>query len=139
MFDRILVAVDGSDYSKRAVEAAGGLARLSGGSVRAVHVVEVGMIGGAAGLVPDEDLPGPHALVGEAAQRLEAEGVSTEAVLARAAAGYVAAALLEQVADMNADLVVMGSRGHGNLAGLLLGSVSHKVVQLAPCPVLVVH
>jgi nucleotide-binding universal stress UspA family protein len=41
--------------------------------------------------------------------------------------------------DRPADLIVVGSRGHGRLAGLLLGSVAQKVVSLAPCPVVVVR
>lgn len=60
-------------------------------------------------------------------------------VLLEAVAGDPAEQILEFAKDAGADLVVVGSRGHGRLAGLLLGSVAQKVVAHAHCPVLVVH
>jgi nucleotide-binding universal stress UspA family protein len=56
-----------------------------------------------------------------------------------AAIGDAAEQILSYAKHGGVDLIVMGNRGHGRLAGLLLGSVTQKVVGLAPCPVLVVH
>ena len=53
--------------------------------------------------------------------------------------GDPAAQIIAAARDHQADLIVIGSRGHGRLAGLLLGSVAQKVVSLAPCPVVVVR
>jgi nucleotide-binding universal stress UspA family protein len=50
-----------------------------------------------------------------------------------------ARAILEHARDLDATLIVLGSRGLGALGGLLLGSVAHKIVQLSSCPVLVVR
>ncbi len=52
--------------------------------------------------------------------------------------GDMANGLLQRAAEENADLIVLGSRGMGEIKGLLLGSVSHKVSQLAPCPCMTV-
>ncbi len=62
--------------------------------------------------------------------------VAVEKVLAR---GHAAAQILEQVESGGHDLVMMGSRGLGGVRSLLLGSVSHDVLQASPVPVLVVH
>jgi nucleotide-binding universal stress UspA family protein len=73
----------------------------------------------------------------EARDRAAAKGarrISTEVFIGQPAAEILASASAGQ-----ADLIVMGSRGHGRLTGLLLGSVAQKVVALARCPVLVVH
>ena len=53
--------------------------------------------------------------------------------------GPAAPAILRIAADERCDMIVMGSRGHGQLSGLLLGSVSSVVAQRAECPVLIVH
>jgi nucleotide-binding universal stress UspA family protein len=55
----------------------------------------------------------------------------------KAVQGQPAEVLLQEARD--ADLIVVGNRGHGGFASLLLGSVSHQVVQHAPCPVTVVR
>ncbi|MDX1401508.1 MAG: universal stress protein [Kiloniellales bacterium] len=52
--------------------------------------------------------------------------------------GSPARAILELAAETNTDLIVIGSRGHGNLTALVMGSVSHKVAQDSPCPCLIV-
>jgi nucleotide-binding universal stress UspA family protein len=53
--------------------------------------------------------------------------------------GDPAQEIIAAAGDHQADLIVVGSRGHGRLAGLLLGSVAQKVVSLDPCPVVVVR
>jgi nucleotide-binding universal stress UspA family protein len=52
--------------------------------------------------------------------------------------GDAAAALIEQAADAEAELLVVGARKHADVAGLILGSVSQGVVRHAPCPVVIV-
>ncbi|MFI4995031.1 MAG: universal stress protein [Hyphomicrobiales bacterium] len=145
---RILVAVDRSEPSLRAVDLAADVAGKYGASLLLVTAIrDVGR--------PD---PGVEAYVRiehikDPPIALEIEGVRNElsAVRDRALAkgardvsvdvviGDAAEQILANAKDSQADLIVMGSRGHGRLAGLLLGSVAQKVVGLAPCPVLVVH
>jgi len=91
--------------------------------------------------------------IGESAITLEIEGVrnALTEVRDRASAkgardvsvnvviGDAAEQILAVAKDSQTDMIVMGNRGHGPLAGLLLGSVAQKVVGLASCAVLVVH
>ena len=88
-------------------------------------------------LVPDEILTEVGTLIlDNARQRAESKGVKdvTTQILDGAAADKIVAAAEKEKADM----IVMGSRGLGNLAGLLMGSVSHKVSHLAKCTVVAV-
>jgi nucleotide-binding universal stress UspA family protein len=77
----------------------------------------------------------------EAAHRfgreLEQVGVPTKVELVRAFAGHVAKTIVEAARDHQAGVIVLGSRGRGDLTALLLGSVADKVIHLADRPVLV--
>jgi nucleotide-binding universal stress UspA family protein len=70
-------------------------------------------------------------------RELEQAGVPTKLELVRAFAGHVAKIIVETARDHRAGLIVLGCRGRGDLTGLLLGSVAHKVIHLADRPVLV--
>jgi nucleotide-binding universal stress UspA family protein len=71
--------------------------------------------------------------------RREAQAKGATRISAEPSFGDLAEEIITAARDRQADLVVVGSRGHGRLAGLLLGSVAQKVISLAHCPVVVVR
>jgi nucleotide-binding universal stress UspA family protein len=134
--EKIVVGVDGSDSSKQALRWAARQARLTGGELHAVHVWDVPS---AYGYVPAIGTDWADAAskdlidtVWAALDPADARRAHTDLVR-----GHAAEALLEVSAD--ADLLVVGSRGHGGFAGLMLGSVSQYLVTHATCPVVVIH
>jgi nucleotide-binding universal stress UspA family protein len=145
---RIIVAVDRSEPSLRAVDLAADLASKYDAELVLVTVGReiTGPDPGMEAYARMEHIrePAPTLLVesirdelAEARDRAAAKGarrISTEVFVGDPAAQILAFANAGQ-----ADLIVMGSRGHGRLTGLLLGSVAQKVVALARCSVLVVH
>jgi len=140
---RIVVGVDGSPASKEALAWALAEARLRQATVEVVHVWSFPTVG--------LTTYGTATLPAIAPADLEHAARETmDAVLARAVdqdhpvplrttveEGHPVDVLLERA--KGADLLVVGSRGHGGFAGMLLGSVSSHVVQHAPCPVVVVR
>jgi nucleotide-binding universal stress UspA family protein len=136
MFERILIPMDGSDHARKAIPIAMELAKSSGGEVRVIHLreVEVGRGGGALE-TPAEAM---H-LVDEVVHQLEGSGVRASGEASTAPFGRAARDIVDEAKSWNADLIVMGSRGLSDFAGLLLGSVAHKVIHHAECPVLVVR
>lgn len=136
---RIVVGVDGSDPSKDALLWASHQAELTGASVEAVITWEISpnSYGVALPLPSDYD---PAAI---ATQTLEETvrkvlGESGEAhVVARVVEGPPARSLLDVA--KGADLLVLGSRGHGPFVGVLLGSVSEYCAAHATCPVVVIR
>jgi nucleotide-binding universal stress UspA family protein len=139
---RIVVGVDGSDSSKQAVRWALRQAEVTHGGVEAVTAWEFPQFHGALGWLPPSSSD-EGALKARALQELtrtveEAVGPRPEAqVRTEARYGTPAGVLLH--AAQGAALLVVGSRGLGGFAGLLLGSVAQHCVQHAPCPVLVVR
>ena len=154
MPNTIVVGVDGSDGSVAALRWALDEARLRGSSVRVVHAYrspqfpltepQLGVAGGM----------GVPVMVDEGAEELrraietQAQGVIDESVrraggdavdaleIERAAVeGPAAQTLIESA--RGAELLVVGSRGHGGFVGLLLGSVSQQCAQHPPCPVVI--
>ena len=141
--ETIVLGFDGSDCAALALEFATAEAALRGARLRIVSVWEVPVAVYGGGFAPALDAPTLDAFR-ERAQALADEAVATvrkqrPAVECegKAVEGQPAAILLEQAAD--ADLIVVGSRGLGGFASLLLGSVSQQVVHHARCPVVVVR
>src|SRR3954452_18276127 len=143
MAGRIVVGVDGSEGSVKALRWALEEAKLRGDSVDVLHswhypyAAYTEITGMAAGVVSREDLEKvAQDVLNLSLERADAlvSGVEVNPMLVQ---GGAAATLLE--AAVGADLLVVGSRGHGGFTGLLLGSVSQHSVHPAPCPVVVVH
>ncbi len=140
MFDLILLAVDGSEHSRRAARAAADLARaVKAKRLRIVTVYDA---------VPTY-LGEPNLSSAIAARTAEAEKVlkAAEAIVGNVPAeihreileGPVAETIIDVASTWKSDVIIMGSRGLGRLEGALLGSNSQKVVSHAACPVLIVR
>jgi len=139
---KILVPVDGSDTSSRALKHAHDLAKQMAKPAKIVVVA-----------VDDALFPGVERKIGaEAARQHHAENFERMLGPARRAlarskvecgyvevVGEVASGILSTVGKHKADLVVMGSRGNGAIKGALLGSVSMKVLANSPVPVTIVR
>jgi universal stress protein A len=139
---RILVPLDFSDNSTRALDYAHGLAQKFGAALHLVHVCEVPRL-----VAPAVD---PYALAyTEWANRLGAEAehelnritpalgdvpVTTEVLF-----GRPSSAIVDAASASGADLIVMGTHGHGVVMHALLGNVAERVVRTALCPVVTVR
>ncbi len=126
---RALLALDGSPSSRAARELAGSLAWPSGSVIDVIGVVGVATEAGAS----RQELE--HAL-DEAAGALARPSCFVRRTTLLGRPGTL---VVDTAAHLRAELVVVGSRGHGPLRSMLLGSVSAEVVDHAPCPVLVVR
>jgi nucleotide-binding universal stress UspA family protein len=137
MFKKVIWATDGSEHADRALELARSLVSENGGSLLALHSVEhmVGK-GGAPTEFADEDER--EVKIKQQVADLEAVGVRAEFRLVEGGATGAAHTLARVASEENADLIVAGTRGHTPLAGLLLGSVTQRLLAISPCPVLVV-
>jgi nucleotide-binding universal stress UspA family protein len=137
-FRTIAVAYDGTPEAKVALRRAEGLAFLSNAIVKVMTVVTqpvAGVVPAGAGLGYAPPFPPePDKVIGEAVDsvdaRIGAQGQRLE--------GSPAEQIAEACAEGGVDLLVVGSRGYGPMSRVLLGSVSGKLVNHAPCPVLVV-
>jgi nucleotide-binding universal stress UspA family protein len=133
---KILVAYDGSDGAKRALDQAAELAH-NGASVSVVSVAEpLPQFGRAAPmLVPEEDEERKRELR-EAKAALAGKGIDASIVERK---GDAATMIIGEAEHENAEVIVMGTRGLNTAQGWLLGSVSSKVVERAPCNVMIVR
>ena len=139
MYDRILVAVDHSEMSDRAVLAARDLAVLSKGEVWVLHLREREMGAKTGVLAIDETTVDANAKVATSVEVLTQAGVKAHGEVRNTIFGYAAREIVNDAQQIGADVIVMGSRGRGDIAGLLLGSTAHKVIHLSDRPVLVVR
>jgi nucleotide-binding universal stress UspA family protein len=148
MFERLVAAIDGDPArSVRVLEAAAELGRGLGSHVLVVHVREVerpaAMIASAArpGALPPvvhlESEEDARRLVDAAVDRLRTAGVRADGRLG-SGEGSTARELMEIAQSFGCSAIVVGDRG-SRVSDLLLGSVAHRIVHLAPCPVVLVR
>jgi nucleotide-binding universal stress UspA family protein len=144
----IVVGIDGSNESLEALRWALGEARLRGTGLRAVRVWEYPFVAPSAEWTLGTPTPQPVAVdpqdvrhlaetqLAQVVSEVEPNGTGVR-IEQEVIEGHPANALVE--ASKGADLLVVGSRGHGGFAGLLLGSVSQACVHHAHCPVVVIR
>jgi nucleotide-binding universal stress UspA family protein len=137
----ILVGIDGSHHSERALEWAMKEAALRHQPLKvlAVHPVTTGWTGHAVPYPEDADLVEPTRAAAQEVTDKVLAGLGEarpESVTVEAVSGIPAEAILDAAAD--ADMIVLGSRGTGGFARLALGSVSAQVAHHARCPVVIV-
>ena len=136
MFERILVAIDSSEPSQRAVEFAAGLAKDHGSEIIVLHAVPrvVSRSG-----TSDLEEPGvARDLVDETIRDLKDRGRNARGEIVRVLEGHMARGIVEVATAADADVIIMGTRGLSDFGGLFLGSVTHRVLHLAEKPVIVV-
>ncbi len=139
---KILVAYDGSPHSKQALNWAIDLSLLSGSQVVAVKVFETSQLfaaaetGGARFMAMlDEIRREDQRLMDEVAAVGQARGVKVKGEVLQ---GNIAREILDYAHKNNFDIIIAGTKGHGALEELLMGSVTRSLVSLAHIPVLVV-
>ncbi len=145
MFQRILLAVDGSEPAKRAVAVAAELARLSGGELLIVHVHLRQPARGTAELHEIVVMRSGHSGTSEAegaqilddalAQVSQAGGTARTELLLPEAGADVADGLRAAIDEFGADTIVMGSRAYGARSGLMGESIARKMLHSAGLPV----
>jgi nucleotide-binding universal stress UspA family protein len=144
LFSKILVGLDGSEYSLKALDFAADLAKKYQSQLVLVHVVmrqiyainppEAGVLAGTA-IVRELEEDG-KAILAKGEETVKAKGIPVETRLKQ---GVPAEELLRATVDEKADLIVLGSRGLSQVRAFFLGSVSDKVSHHAKCPALIVR
>jgi nucleotide-binding universal stress UspA family protein len=147
MYQRILVATDGSTLSKKAVRSALGLARALGADLVALNVVprypmsyfegNVSISLQEVGRIEKQWATEGQALVDAVQQAAQAEGIRAKAVVARS--NLVAEAIMAAAKKHKCDLIVMASHGRKGLKRVLLGSETQHVLAHSNVPVLVLR
>lgn len=151
MTKKFLVAVDGSEHGWKAADMAADLAKASDAELILLHVIdELPVIAGVGRYaqvegVSVEELNARYratrslsdTVIDDAESRARDTGVTR--VSSHVVEGDAAAEIVEQAKLVNADMVFLGSHGLSDIQGLLIGSVSHRVLHQAPCTCVVVR
>ena len=138
MYERILVALDHSAVSEHVLAAAKELAAMSKAEVWVLHLREREVIA-QLGDVPAETEDEATQAVNGAVKELTGLGVEAHGEVRDTTFGHAAREIMADAKEHDVNVIVMGSRGRGDLAGAILGSTAHKVIHLADRPVLVVR
>ena len=142
---QLLVPVDGSPTSTKALDTAIELARLNGAHIRLFHVIdELDHVNGfETPRTYQEDLvplmrAGGEKMLAQMRRRATEQGLVCDSVLVESGAGRVCEQVAEEARLAHADMIVLGSHGRRGLARVLMGSDAEQIVRHAPVPVLVV-
>ncbi|MFC7337978.1 universal stress protein [Haloferula chungangensis] len=137
----IVAAVDFSDSTPDVIDAAVSMAGAFGAMLHVIHVLEPEPAYTAYGFTPDE-FPAMHLFQDEArkraTKRLESLAAPLTDVTVKLIEGSPLMAVLDYVKASKADLVILGTHGHGMVASLLLGSVAEGMVRKAVVPTMVI-
>ncbi len=144
-YKKILVPLDGSDFSERALPHAQAIARRMGASLILVRVVKPLSSLLSVGELPDEEVKTWERRAMEHAEeylrawvtKLQEDGFPTKGIVEEASC--IAEAVLEAAAEEGADLIVMTTHGRGGVARWVYGSVALKILQGATVPVLLIR
>ena len=136
MYERILAAIDESEIAGRVLAAAQELAVLSGGEVWVVHVREGDPSRSSSATVRSS--ADAYRMVDAAVGKLASAGVTAHAEVDFNLCSYAAREIINAAETHDVGVIMMGSRGRGDLAGLLGGSTAHKVIHMAERPVVLV-
>ncbi|MEM1540375.1 MAG: universal stress protein [Candidatus Bathyarchaeia archaeon] len=152
MFSKILVPLDGSEHSLRALDIAIKIAKKFDGKITLIHVYSVSvrpiiapepstltpaipvMAPAEYSRVTEAVIEAGARILAQGKERARDEGVEVEAMLRE---GHVVHEIVKVAEEGRFDLIVMGARGISKIKELILGSVSDGVIRNAPCPVLV--
>jgi nucleotide-binding universal stress UspA family protein len=134
--ERILVAVDGSRHSDKALDQAMSMARMCNSELFAISVIDLTPEQLALAPALEEKLSKEaRGILDRTKQEAEAAGLSIETIVHFG--GQPHEFILKEAREMNIDLIVMGTRGRTALQSMLIGGVAQKVIAHAPCAVLV--
>lgn len=140
MYNRILVPLDGSEHASRALEGAVGLIRnlKNAPNLAVLHVnPTISINEPPVGVDLEEHIREEgEKMLAPATASLSKQGIGFETYTKT---GDPASVICKTAEEQHADLIIMGSRGIGLMSELLIGSVSHSVVQHAHCPVMIVR
>ncbi len=137
MFKTIIWATDGSKIADGALPFAKDLAECDGGRIVVVHSDErfSGRASGYSILADEEELEAKiRTQVGE----LQDQGFDAKLTVVSGASAEAAHSIADVASGVGADVIVVGTRGHRPMAGVLVGSVTQRLLHIAPCPVLAV-
>ena len=138
MFEKILVANDGSEGAARAVSAAIGVATRHGATLHMICVEEMPRFPASIEEVVEDQMDAGHryeTVVARATAQATAQGISLDA---HVVAGHAVPAICEFVQRERFDLLVVGYMGHSALYNRLIGGTTDRLVEHAPCNVLVI-